>query len=102
MDAEGFSMAHNTSKVAVAWFLAPAEAYTLERLLAPQGIKLLLFKGDEAPRSVIEGIAKSLKIPFSLSDTATTAELPLTYLFPVAVTGKDLELTIRQDTPASK
>lgn len=102
MDAEGLSMSYSSLKIAVVFGLAPAEAYTLERLLALQGVKLLLFKGDEAPRSVIEGVAGALGIPFSLSDADAGAELPLTYLFPAAITGKDLRLTIRPDIPVSK
>jgi hypothetical protein len=102
MDAEGLSMSYNAIKIAVVFGLAPAEAYTLERLLALQGIKLLLFKGDEAPRSVIERVAGALGIPFRLSNADAAAELPLTYLFPAAIAGKDLRLTIRPAFTPSK
>lgn len=102
MDAEGLSMSYYAIKIAVVFGLAPAEAYTLERLLALQGVKLLLFKSDEAPRSVIEGVAGALGIPFRLSNADAAAELPLTYLFPAAISGKDLRLTIRPDIPVSK
>jgi len=102
MDAEGLNMSYDALKIAVAFGLAPAEAYTLERLLALQGVKLLLFKSDAAPRTVIEGVAGALGIPFRLSNADTAAELPLTYLFPAAVSGKDLRLTIRPDTPTAK
>lgn len=102
MEAEGLSMSYNTLKVAVLWSLAPAEAYTLERLLALQGIKLLLFKGDEAPQTVIEGVATALGIPFRLTNADSTAELPLTYLFPAARAGKDLRLTIRPAATTAK
>ncbi|MDD2309521.1 MAG: LysM domain-containing protein [Desulfuromonadaceae bacterium] len=102
MDAEGLRMSYDTLKVAVLWSLAPAEAYTLERLLALQGVKLLLFKGDEAPQTVIEGVAGALGIPFSLTNADTTAELPLTYLFPAAITGKNLRLTILPSAPLPK
>jgi len=102
MDAEGLSMSYSALKIAVVFGLAPAEAYTLERLLALQGVKLLLFNGDEAPRSVIEEVARALGIPFSLSDADDAAELPLTYLFPAAISGKDLRLTIRPGIPVSK
>jgi hypothetical protein len=102
MDAEGLRISYDTLKVAVLWSLAPAEAYTLERLLALQGIKLLLFMGDEAPQTVIEGMAAALGIPFRLTNADTTAGLPLTYLFPAVIAGKDLRLTIRADTPTAK
>lgn len=102
MDTEGLNMSYDALKIAVVFGLAPAEAYTLERLLALQGVKLLLFKSDTAPRTVIEGVAVALGIPFRLSNADTAAELPLTYLFPAAITGKDLRLTIRPDTPTAK
>lgn len=102
MEAEGLSMTYDTLKVAVLWSLAPAEAYTLERLLALQGIKLLLFKGDEAPQTVIEGVAAALGIPFRLTSADTSAGLPLTYLFPAAIAGKDLRLIIRPAATTAK
>lgn len=100
LDAESISVSNDVLKVAVVCGRAPAEAYTLERLLARQGVKLLAFKADEAPRSVIEGLAGRLGISFLLSSADTAAELPLTYIFPAANAGKDLVLTIRPDVPA--
>lgn len=102
LDAESVSVSYDALKVAVVCGLEPAEAYTLERLLARYGVKLLLFKADEAPRTVIEGVAGRLGIFFRLSDADAASELPLTYLFPAAIAGKDLRLTILPDPSSSK
>lgn len=102
IEAEGASMSYDALKVTVACVHDPAEAYTLGRLLTPQGGKLLFFKADESPRSVIEGVAASLGFSFRLSSADTAAELPLIYLFPAAIAGKDLRLTIRPAVPAAK
>lgn len=102
LDAESVSVAYDALKVAVVCGLEPAEAYTLERLLTRYGVKLLLFKADEAPRTVIEGLAGRLGIFFRLSNADAVSELPLTYLFPAAISGKDLRLTILPDPSSSK
>jgi hypothetical protein len=102
LDAESISVSYADLKVAVVCGLAPAEAYTLERLLARHGVKLLVFKGDETPRIVIEELANRLGISFRLSNPDTATELPLTYLFPTANSGKDITLTIRPDVTSSK
>lgn len=102
LDAESISISNDVLKMAVVCGLAPPEAYTLKRLLERQGVKLLVFKADEAPGTVIEGLAGSLGISFRLYSTNTAAELPPIYLFPAAISGKDLRLTIRPDIPASK
>lgn len=99
---ESVSVAYDVMKIVVTCGLAPDEAYTLKRLLTRQGVKMLSFKADEAPRTVIEGLFGSLGITFHLSNTVTGAGLPLTYFFPAAVAGDDLRLTIRPDTLASK
>lgn len=93
--AEGLNVSCDARKIAVVCGLEPAEAYTLERLLAQQDVKLLLLKNDEPPKSVIEGIAGRLGIPFSVAVADNAAGLPLTYLFPAAIAGKDLRLTLR-------
>lgn len=102
MSADSISMSYDVQKVAVACGLAPDEAYTLERLLARHGVKVLIFKNDEAPRAVIEKIAGRLGIPFRLSNANANAELPVTYLFPAAIDGNDLRLTIRPELDTSK
>lgn len=102
LDAESISVSYDVLKMAVVCGRAPAETYTLGRLLAQHGVKLLAFKVDEAPRTVIEGLAGRLGISFRLSNDDTAAELPLTYTFPAAIAGKDLKLTILPDVPASK
>jgi hypothetical protein len=99
IEAEGVTMSHDVRKIAVVCGLEAAEAYTFKRLLAGQGIKLLLFKDDEAPRAVIEGVAGGLGIPFSVTTADTAAELPLIYLFPAGIAGKDLRLTLHPDLP---
>lgn len=101
-DMESISISNDVVKMVMVCGLEPAEAYTIERLLAQHDVKLLVFKADEKPRAVIEGLANSLKIIFRLSDANTTAELPLTYLFPAHLAGKDLRLTIRPDAPPLK
>lgn len=95
IEAEGLNISCEVRKIAVVCGLEPAEAYTLERLLAQQDVKLLLLKNDETPKSVIEKMADVLGIPFSLAAADTSAGLPLTYLFPAAIAGKDLRLTLR-------
>lgn len=100
IDAEGINMSYNVRKIAVVCGVEAAEAYTLERLLAGVGVKLLLFKEDETPRAVIEGVAGGLGIAFSVTAADTAAVLPLTYLFPAAIAGKDLRLTLRPGLPA--
>jgi hypothetical protein len=102
IDEESVSVSHDALKMVVVCGLAPAEAYTLERLLAMHSLKLLVFKADEGPRKVIEGLADRLGISFRLSNPDTATELPLTYFFPTAIAGKGLMLTIRPDIPASK
>lgn len=96
---EGVTMSCDVRKIAVVCGLEAAEAYTLERLLAGVGVKLLLFKDDETPRSVVERVAGGLGIPFSVTTADTAVELPLTYLFPAAIAGKDLQLTLRLVSP---
>ena len=100
--ADGASISYDALKVTVTCGLEPAEEYTLKRLLTPQGGRLLLFKADEAPRTVIEGMAGTLGFSFRLTSPATAADLPLTYLFPAAIAGKDLRLTVSPVAPASK
>ncbi len=94
IEAEGAGMSYDALKVTVICGLDPAEEYTFRRLLTTHGARLLFFKADETPRSVIESIAGTLGISFRLTSADTTAELPLTYLFPAAIDGKDLRLTI--------
>jgi len=96
---EGITMSYDVRKIAVICGLEAAEAYTLERLLAGVGVKLLLFKDDETPRTVVEGVAGGLGIPYSVTTADTEAELPLTCLFPAAIAGKDLRLTLRLTSP---
>ena len=102
LGAESISLYHENIKVAVVCGLAPAEAYTVGRMLALQGVKLLAFKTDEEPRNVVEALAAGLGIPFSLSTSESSSELPLTYLFPGASAGKDLILTISAPIPSPK
>lgn len=92
--AEGINVSTDIRKIAVVCGLEPAEAYTLDRLLAQEGVKLLLLKNDETPKSVIEGVAGGLGIPFSATTAGTAVDLPQTYLFPAAIAGKDLRLTL--------
>lgn len=96
--AEGLNISSDIRKIAVVCGLEPAEAYTLERLLAQEGVKLLLLKNNETPKSVIEGVAGGLGIPFSATTAGTATELPQTYLFPAAIAGKDLRLTLLPGT----
>jgi hypothetical protein len=102
LNAESISVYSNEVKMAVVCDLSPAETYTLERLLAQQGAKILVLKADEMPRMVVEELVGRLKILFQLSNADTASNLPLTYLFPDAIAGEDLWLTIRPDVPASK
>jgi hypothetical protein len=101
VDEESVSVSKDTLKMVVVCGLAPAESYTLERLLAMHGLKLLLFKADETPRKVIEGLADRLGISFRLANPDNATELPLTYFFPTAIAGKGLMLTIRHEIPTS-
>jgi hypothetical protein len=100
--AESVSVSNDALKMVVVCGLEPAEAYTLERLLARHSQKLLVFKADEVPRKVIEELADRLGISFHLSNPDTATELPLTYFFPTAIDGKGLMLTIRPDLPVPK
>lgn len=103
LDEESTSVFYNTQKMAVVCGFTHAEKYTLERVLARRGIKLLAFTANEAPRTVIETLANRLGIALNLSDKAgTSTELPLTYLFPAFIAGDDLLLTIRPEAPAAK
>jgi hypothetical protein len=101
VDEESVSVSNDTLKMVVVCGLAPAESYTLERLLAMHGLKLLPFTADETPRKVIEGLADNLGISFRLSNLDNATELPLTYFFPTAIAGKGLMLTIRPEIPPS-
>lgn len=99
LNESSVSVSHGPLKLAVVCTIKPAEAYTLGRLLALQGVKLLALNSDETPRRVIEGLAGGLGIPLRLANEETTTdELPLTYLFPAAIAGKDLVLTISPET----
>lgn len=102
IDADSISLSYNNIEVIAVCGLGTAEAYTVERLLARHNIKLLSFKTDETPRSVIERIAETLGISFDILNTDKNAELPLTYLFHAVIDANDLSLTIRPDLPASK
>jgi hypothetical protein len=101
IDEESVSVSNGTLKLVVVCGLAPAESYTLERLLAMHSLKLLPFKADETTRRVIEGLADRLGISFRLSNSDNANEPPLTYFFPTVIAGKGLMLTIRPDIPTS-
>ncbi len=102
MGEESISVSYNTVKAVIVCGRTPAETYTLKRLLTQHGIKLLTFKADEPPRMVIEGVAAGLGISFRVLPNAGNAAHPLTYLFPAAISGKDLRLTVSSDIPVSK
>jgi len=101
VETESVSLLYDALKMVVVCKLAPDEAYTLERLLAIQGVKLLVFKGDEAPHTVIEGVIGVLGIPFAKSGADPATGAPLTYMFPAAISGRDLRLIIRPEDSVS-
>lgn len=82
-------------KIVVACDLAPEESYTYGRLLAMHNVHLLVFKGDEPPRRVIEELASQLGFSFHMADPAAPDSLPMTYVFPAeGPYDQDVRLTI--------
>lgn len=99
---DSVSVAYDGQKMGVTCELPPAEAYTLERLLTPHGIQLLVFNGEVPPRRVVEELADRLGITFWLADEHASDELPVTYIFPAANPDeKGIRLTILP-APASQ
>lgn len=94
-DAGSFAAENAGLKLVVACGLSADEAYTYGRLLAHSGADLLVFKGDEPPRGVIEELAGQLGLSFRLADPAAPDDLPLTYVFPAqGRQDRDIRLTI--------
>jgi hypothetical protein len=82
-------------KLVVACNLTPEESYTYGRLLALHNVHLLVFKGDEPPRRVIEELAGQLGFSFHMANPAAPDNLPLTYVFPAeGPYDQDVRLTI--------
>jgi len=89
-------------KLVVACDLSPEEAYTYSRLLALHNVRLLVFKGDEQPRRVIEELADQLGFSFYVADPAAPDSLPLTYVFPAeGPYDQDVRLTISATTDSN-
>lgn len=90
-----FTAGHAGLKLVVACNLPPDEAYTYSRMLVYHHASLLVFKGDEQPRRVIEELAGQLRLSFHMADPAAPDSLPLTYVFPAeGPYGQNVRLTI--------
>lgn len=76
-----FTAATSDLKFVVACGLSPDESYTYGRLLSMHKAGLILFKGDESPKSVIDELASRLKLSFYMVNSEEPGTLPLTYVF---------------------
>lgn len=95
-EIKGTSAGYGELKLVIACGLSSDEAYTFQRLLARHDAQLLVFRGDEAPRLVVEGLAGGLGMPFQLVESDGHGELPLTYFFPAGGPyEQDVSITIR-------
>jgi hypothetical protein len=81
---DNVSVGYDGKKMDVSCGLSAAEASTLERLLAPHGVQLLVFNGEVPPRRVVEELADRLGITFRLANEHAPDDLPVTYIFPAA------------------
>lgn len=91
----GFTAATSDLKLVVACDLSPEESFTYGRLLSMHKVRLIVFKGDESPKRVIEELASHLNLSFQMDDSTDTGALALTCVFPAkSPDGKDVRLII--------